>query len=416
MKFFNLVGVMALITSGTVFAESSPTNASAAAHSDVHKGISLGPRPAFLVNDMDEGPLKEKLKSCIGMPMDANDFSIGHRGASLMFPEHTRESYIAAAQMGAGIVECDVTFTKDKVLVCRHSQNDLHTTTDILAHPDLAAKCSIPFTPANPSEGEKAKVECRTSDFTIEEFKRLKGKMDGVDPMATTAEAYMRGTPGWRTDLYASRGTLMTHAESIELMKSLGVKMTPELKVAKVAMPFDGFSQSDYAQKMIDEYKAAGVDAEDVFPQSFSIDDVTYWIEHEPRFGEQAVLLDARIYKQKNWQSSLEGMKALSEKGVNYISPPQFALLSLNEEGDIVASDYARHAKQADIKVVSWTLERSGSLTNGGGWYFQSVKDAIDNDGDVLTVLDVLAKDVGVVGVFSDWPATTTFYANCMKL
>ncbi|MEZ8084027.1 glycerophosphodiester phosphodiesterase, partial [Enterovibrio norvegicus] len=69
-----------------------------------------------------------------------------------------------------------------------------------------------------------------------------------------------------------------------------------------------------------------------------------------------------------------------------------------------------------DIKVVSWTLERSGSLTNGGGWYFQSVKDAIDNDGDVLTVLDVLAKDVGVVGVFSDWPATTTFYANCMKL
>lgn len=91
-------------------------------------------------------------------------------------------------------------------------------------------------------------------------------------------------------------------------------------------------------------------------------------------------------------------------------------MLSLNEEGDIVASDYARHAKQADIKVVSWTLERSGSLTNGGGWYFQSVKDAIDNDGDVLTVLDVLAKDVGVVGVFSDWPATTTFYANCMKL
>jgi glycerophosphoryl diester phosphodiesterase len=28
--------------------------------------------------------------------------------------------------------------------------------------------------------------------------------------------------------------------------------------------------------------------------------------------------------------------------------------------------------------------------------------------------LDVLARGVGVRGVFSDWPATTTYYANCM--
>jgi glycerophosphoryl diester phosphodiesterase len=27
-----------------------------------------------------------------------------------------------------------------------------------------------------------------------------------------------------------------------------------------------------------------------------------------------------------------------------------------------------------------------------------------------------LAKEVGVRGVFSDWPATTTYYANCMGL
>jgi len=34
----------------------------------------------------------------------------------------------------------------------------------------------------------------------------------------------------------------------------------------------------------------------------------------------------------------------------------------------------------------------------------------------MLRVLDVLARDVGVRGVFSDWPATTTFYANCAGL
>ena len=29
-------------------------------------------------------------------------------------------------------------------------------------------------------------------------------------------------------------------------------------------------------------------------------------------------------------------------------------------------------------------------------------------------VLDVLARQVGILGIFSDWPATVTYYANCM--
>ena len=46
--------------------------------------------------------------------------------------------------MGAGVLECDVTFTKDKELVCRHAQNDLHTSTNILATP-LASTCVDPL-------------------------------------------------------------------------------------------------------------------------------------------------------------------------------------------------------------------------------------------------------------------------------
>ncbi|TCV58832.1 glycerophosphoryl diester phosphodiesterase family protein [Vibrio crassostreae] len=217
------------------------------------ESANLGPRPLFLVNNMDESPLKTKLLSCSEGPFHRSDFSIGHRGAAMQFPEHTKESYLAAIQMGAGVVECDVTFTKDKALVCRHSQSDLHTTTDVLAHPDLAKKCSVPFKPANPATGEDAQVECRTSDFTLAEFKTLKGKMDGANPKATTVEEYMKGTPGWRTDLYSQSGTLMTHAESAALFKEHGVKVTPELKSAAVEMPFNGFSQEMYAQKLVDE-------------------------------------------------------------------------------------------------------------------------------------------------------------------
>lgn len=209
-------------------------------------------------------------------------------------PEHTRESYLAGAQMGAGILECDVTFTADQELVCRHSQCDLHATTNIV-ETDLAQKCSVP--PAVNEAGEltnAADIECCTSDITLAEFRTLKGKMDGANTEATSIEAYLAGTPAWRTDLYATRGTLMTHAESIELFKALGVKMTPELKAPSAAMPFDGMSQEDYAQKLIDEYKAADVPASDVYAQSFNLDDARYWIDNEPEFGEQAVYLDDR--------------------------------------------------------------------------------------------------------------------------
>jgi len=200
--------------------------------------VQFGPRPYFLVDDMDAGPLKMALQRCSEGPFQQTEFSIGHRGAALQFPEHTRESYMAAARMGAGILECDVTFTKDRQLVCRHAQCDLHTTTNVLTIPELAAKCSAPFTPADPATGTPASAKCCTSDFTVAEFKSLCGKMDAFDPAATTVEQYMNATPSFRTDLYSTCGTVLTHAESIALIRSLNAKFTPELKAPEVPMPF----------------------------------------------------------------------------------------------------------------------------------------------------------------------------------
>jgi hypothetical protein len=79
--------------------------------------------------------------------------------------------------------------------------------------------------------------------------------MDAANLRARTVAEYLAGTANFRTDLYSgpSSGTLLTHKESIELFKRLGVKMTPELKSPSVTMPFDGFSQQAYAQKLIDE-------------------------------------------------------------------------------------------------------------------------------------------------------------------
>lgn len=386
------------------------------------ESIQIGPRPFHLVDKLSEGPLKDKLKSCANGPFKRTAFSIAHRGAPLQFPEHTEESYRAGGRMGAGVMECDVAFTKDKELVCRHSQCDLHTTTNILGIPDLAAKCSQPFTPADPQTKKEATAKCCTSDITLAEFRRLKGKMDASDKTATTPEAYMGGTANWRTDLYVGDGgKLLTHAESIKLFKELGGKFTPELKEASVPMPFEGFTEADYAQKLIDEYKAAGIDPKDVFAQSFQLSVIRYWIKNAPEFGRQAVFLDDRdetlagfdANKPETWKP---GMKELAAEGVKIIAPPTHVLVTLNEKNEIVPSAYAKAAKEAGLDIITWSLERSGPLKTGGGYYYQSIKAAIRDDSDVLKLIDVLAKDVKVRGIFADWPATVTYYANCMGL
>lgn len=378
--------------------------------------MSYGQRPFYLIDKLEDGALKDKLMSCMGQTPTQTTFSIGHRGAPLMFPEHTVQSNVAAARMGAGILECDVTFTADKELVCRHAQNDLHTTTNMVAS-DLAEKCTKPFTPA--SGDTPASAECRTSDITLAEYKTLTPKMDASDKTATTAEAFLGGVAPFRTTLYSDDADLMTHKESIELFKKLGAKFTPELKSPSVEMPYDGFSQEDYAQKMIDEYKAAGIPASDVFAQSFNLDDILYWIENEPEFGEQAVFLVEPA--DDTWDGNDPATWAdqpadLAAKGVKYLAPALWMMLGVDENGEIVPSKYAEEAKAAGLKLIAWSLERSGPLKTGGGWYYQSIADAIDNDSDYLVVVDALAQKVGVEGIFSDWPATVTYYANCFGM
>ncbi len=384
------------------------------------KEAQVGPRPFYLVDKMKDGPLKTQLSQCTG-PFHRTEFSFGHRGAALQFPEHSRESYSAAARMGAGVIECDVTFTRDRQLVCRHSQCDLHTTTNILSVPALAAKCAQPFQPADPLTGRKASAKCCTSDITLAEFKQLAAKMDGFNPDAKTAEEYQNGTPRWRTDLYANSGTVMTLEESIALVKGFGAKFTPELKAPEVPMPFDGdYTQEKYATQMLDAYKKTGIPPSDVFAQSFNLADILYWVKTDPAFAAQAVYLEERYEKKgldpnkpETWKPSMAELKA---SGVRILGPPIWVMLTLNDNKEIVPSEYAKAAKAAGLDLIAWSLERDGPLNKGGAFYHQSVKAAIDRDGDTLTVLDVLAKQVGVRGMFSDWPGTTTFYASCMGM
>jgi glycerophosphoryl diester phosphodiesterase len=308
------------------------------------------------------------------------------------------------------VIECDVTFTQDLALVCRHSQCDLATSTNILQTP-LAAKCSKPFRPANGQQ--PASATCCTTDISLAEFKTLCARPDQSNKKAKTVAQYLAPLRSPVVSEPLACGTLMTHAQSIELIDALGRKFTPELKRPMVDMPFaPGFTQAAYADKLLAEYRAAGIDPSRVYPQSFNPDDIWHWVKSHPDFADQAVWLDARG-RRPGFQSSPADFAALRKRGLNIIAPPMSMLLALNDAGEIVPSIYARQAKSAGLEIITWTFE-AGDPVDANNWLYAPISAAMTSEGQMLQALHVLANDVGVRGVFSDWPGTVTYYANCL--
>ena len=226
--------------------------------------VQLGPRPFYLVDRMRPGPLKDAPREMHGRAVPDAPISPSGTAAPRCSSRSTPRSPTRPRRvMGAGIVECDVTFTSDGDLVCRHAENDLHTTTNILVTP-LAATCIRPFTPASVDASGKpvtpASAECRTSDAHARGVQEPEGQDGCVQPGGANGRrsswaAPLRGAP----TSTPGRGTLVTLRESIELNKRNGVKHTPELKsgdAATIAKVFG--SQEKYAQELADVLQDAG--------------------------------------------------------------------------------------------------------------------------------------------------------------
>ena len=80
-------------------------------------------------------------------------------------------------------------------------------------------------------------------------------------------------------------------------------------------------------------------------------------------------------------------------------------------------------AQYADTVIDQWTstltpVGRQSRIksTAAPSFYYQSTLDALTNDGDIMTTLDVLGRQVGILGIFSDWSGTVSYYASCMRL
>ena len=365
----------------------------------------LGPRPFYLLDLLAPGPLRERLEACAecAVVYPRSSLAIGHRGAPLYFPEHTREGYLAAVRQGADFVECDAVPVRDGALVCRHSDRDLAETTNILATA-LAERCRAGFKPGR-------RPDCRTTDLTLAEFLTLEGWPEGANPEARRPGDYYRAASGGRPLLYAP-GTVMSHRQYIALLKHTGVNYIPELK--RAGLP-PGMSLESYRRRIVDDYREAGIAPERVYLQSFDLDDIRFWRSYAPGYAKNAVWLDGR-YEQPGFDPAhperlRPTMEELAEEGLGYLSPPLWVLLARDDSGAIVPSAYARAARAAGLELIPWTLERSGPPATS--WYYRTVASSLRSEGDVFRVLDVLVNQVGVYAIFSDWPATVVFFDAC---
>ena len=211
----------------------------------------------------------------------------------------------------------------------------------------------------------------------------------------------------------------MSLRDQISLVDSMGLDFTPEAKTPEIDMPFQGdYTQHDFVQQIVDTFKQEGISPSRVWLQSFLPADIFYWINNEPAFGAQAIYLDERAdLSPDGYETAIASFPDLAARGVNIVAPSIWQLVTANNAtGEIVPSTYATAAKAAGLDIIPWSFERSGPLEDGGGYYYESVSNLINDDGDEYTVIDVVAQQVGVLGVFSDWAATITYYANCFGL
>ncbi len=95
---------------------------------------------------------------------------IAHRGASGYLPEHTIEAYALAIEQGADVIEPDLVFTKDGVLVARHDRY-LSTTTNVTDKPEFAGRKR-----ANTDPRTEPREDWWVEDFTLAELKTLRAR------------------------------------------------------------------------------------------------------------------------------------------------------------------------------------------------------------------------------------------------
>lgn len=307
---------------------------------------------------------------------------IGHRGASGYLPEHTLASYAKAIELGADFIESDLVSTKDGVLIARH-EPWLSDTTDIADHPEYADRKTTRTVDGRETEDWFA------GDFTLAEIKRLRTRQR----LATRDQSFngMFGVP--------------TFEEIIQLAKSASadrgrvVGIYPETKHPtfhrEIGLPLEDILLERLAHEGWTEK------ASPVIVQSFEVSNLEYI---RTKSNIRVVQLiggpDDRppdFMASNRWTTYLEllapsGLSEIRSYAYGIGIPKEYVVTSDRERG-WSGPDLIPNAHRAGLFVHAYTFRDEARFR-------------LEQFGDSATAEYAAFYDMGIDGVFSDFPDT----------
>ena len=325
----------------------------------------------------------------------AQQVVIAHRGASGYLPEHTLAAKTMAHAMGADYLEQDLVMTRDGELVVLH---DLYL--------DRVSDVASKFAARARADGRHYVI-----DFTLDELKQLNiTERRQTDNAADPTLAF----PG-RFGLNQSRFGVHTFDEELELIQELNrttgrsVGIYPEIK----SPSFHHQNGQDIASAALKVLKDYGYITNDgsVYLQSFDPHELKR-VKTELMPKMQMSLPLVQLMAHTDWQLTQE--RQPNGQWVNYdydwmFAPgamaviseyadgvgPHIGMLVSNTDGKLELNDLVRQAQVEGLVVHPYTV-RADALPEG----------VISID----ELHDLLFKQAGVNGVFTDFPDLTVRY------
>jgi glycerophosphoryl diester phosphodiesterase len=304
---------------------------------------------------------------------------VGHRGAPAYRPEHTRESFELAIDLGADMIEPDLVVSRDGALVVRH-ESALSLSTDVASRPEFADR-------RRPGQLKRREVlDWFVEDFDLAELRTLAAveRMPGLRPLNTA---------------YDGGSGILTLAEVVGIARDRSTPDRPIRVLAEIKRPRP-CEVARTAALVVDELTRLGSAAAGgtVVLQSF----------------DSAVLREIRALTGDGGPEMLQlvsdspiGDPLLTPSGLREIStyaqgvgPSRDRLLPLDADGRIVsAAELVAEAHRAALVVFCWTLRAENAflppeLRHGGNP--GGLGDAV---GQARLLLDL-----GVDGLITDSP------------
>ena len=310
----------------------------------------------------------------------AKKLVIAHRGASGYLPEHTYSGAVMAFASGADFLESDVVMTKDGHLIVMH---------------DLTLNATTNVEEVFPEKNNK-KGKSQVIDFTLNEIKLLKvherssrtGK-NAAFPQRFPIDSQLFEIPTLNNMINLVKG----------LSKSSGRIMGLYIEIK--APEFHKKHNKDPASTLLKMLKHHGFkEATDpVFIQSFDSKTLK-----KLRYQHKTRLRLIQLIGENHWRLSDTDFTYLkSEKGLNEVSkyadgigPWMNQLVNgVDLSGNFQITNLVKNARRKDLLIHSYTFRAD------------RLPDYVSNFDELL---DIFLNEVGVDGIFTDFPDLVVSY------